>query len=58
MYIFSIASEETDCVQCHLKLWTGANEAAADWFHVTLPVKLDCNELVHAHFFTAFMPLL
>jgi len=58
MDFFSTSSKKAHCVQCHFKLWAGSNEAAADWLHITLPVKLYCEELIPTLFFTAYMSLL
>lgn len=58
MYILAVTCQETNCVQSHLKLGTGANERAANWLDVTLPVKLDCNQLVFTLLFTGCVPLL
>lgn len=40
-----LTGEEDQSVQCHLKLWTGADEGATDRFGVALPSKLDANQL-------------
>lgn len=58
MDFFSIPGKKAYSVQRHFKLWAGANETAADWLHVALPVKLNCDQLIHTLFFTAHMSLL
>lgn len=58
MYIVAIACQETDCIQGHLKLRTGADERAANGLHVTFPVKLDRNQLVKTLLFTTCVSLL
>ena len=41
--ILSLSSQETNCIQRHFKFGAGANKAAANWFYITFPVKLDCK---------------